>query len=537
MGVSFKLSLIGLPRVMTADGREIPLKGAKTMGLLTILVMAEGRPITREWLQDRLWSASGPVHGRDSLKKAVANIRRTFQAEGADVIVTDGGPVAIDPKLITAETPSAEVLRSGLAGGTLLEGLDAIQDNEFRDWLGQARRDLAMRAARRDAGEHRQRLAIDSVRHPSGDDRSQIYGDLMLNRIAKLLRLDDAFDILDLRDAASAATYSALLSSRVIVQGDRIVFDLILRRMSDQRILLGKEILIDTAELLGEELRAWLVEMAWQITRALQRYLLPEDVPSMMASHRAIHGIEKLLRHRETGLASIESSFRSAIELNPRGVYYAWLAYLGAFSFEEMKGLNLSDMRDRTNQMAEKARELDPDNPQVRALLAHSYGFICKDFERAAEMLRPIMDAPGDSPIVLHSLALFHFYTGDFPSAKRTAELARRLGGNHPFSYAFDTTCAMIEFVAGNFEAAARYGESALQRQSFHTEKYEPSLRYLAASHAHLGNMDRGREIWRSLCAQSSAEQQIEAVASGAVAPQEMSRELLNKGFRLLSRN
>ena len=534
MHSSFKLSLIGHPRIVGACGNTLPLKSGKSMALLAMLVLAEGRPLSRAWLQDKLWSRSEPGHGRDSLKKAIAKLRGTFGEHGADVIVTDGGPVSINPDLICADYAGQALDGVGTLGETLLQGLDEIRDDEFRDWLRHMRQEICGRLVAKDTLSTRQELAIEKVRHLAGDEKGVIVGDLILNRIVKLMRLDDNFDVVDLRDRQAEPTHGASLSARVLIQGPKIVLDLILRRVSDQRILLGREIVIDEMDILGDDMRSWLVNVTGQISRGLQRYLAPEDRPAIMASHQMMRGIDMLMRNDDGQLDKIEKAFLNAIEMSPRGVYYAWLAYLGAFSFEERKGLNSRDLRDRTDMIAEGVLEHDPDNALARALLAHCYGFVCKDLDRAAELVRPIRDEPSDNPLVHHCLGLFDFYSGNLDRARRSAMTSRLIGGNHSFSFGFDTTCMMIDFSKGDFASAIKFGESALRRQSLCLTKFEPSLRYLAAAQALNGDLSQARESWELLCRQSSADRQLEAVASGLVAPQQTSKEFLSKGFRLI---
>ncbi|MEL7117447.1 MAG: hypothetical protein AAGP08_17995, partial [Pseudomonadota bacterium] len=485
-------------------------------------------------------SAAARFALRHSLKKAIASLRRSFGALGSELILTDGGPVALNHALIDIEDLTTPAAREALSQSELFEGLDDIRDEEFQDWLRQKRYDVDAALDRVAAGRMgeaplplRLSIAIEQARCLDGDPRVSFVGDLILNRLMQLMRQEDNFDVLDLRSGVVPEMYaSCTLVLRVLSHSGKLVLSLSVNRLCDNQVLLGREQVIEEADLLGDRLQSWLVQIADQTNSAMMRFGASDDQADDFAARKAATAIETLLRHGGPALATVEHALETATATQPRGVYYAWLAYLSAFKFEELKGLSPRDWLARTDALAEKSLALDPGNPLSRALLGHVYGFVFKDFHKAAEILRPIEANPGDQPMAYQALSLFKFYTGDVAGARHLAQVGRNAGTFHPFSYGLSTTCAMIDLVKGDFARAAQFGEEALQRQQLNKRTYEPTLRYLAAAYTQLDAPDRARDLWGKLFQQSSEQAQLRAVEGGSLSPNPVAAELVAESFQ-----
>jgi DNA-binding SARP family transcriptional activator len=76
-----RIRLLGGLAVARPDGTTVPVeewRTGKTMDLLRLLALANGRPVRQQSLIDRLWPAAGPERGRGSLRTASSQIRRTI---------------------------------------------------------------------------------------------------------------------------------------------------------------------------------------------------------------------------------------------------------------------------------------------------------------------------------------------------------------------------------------------------------------------------------------------------------------------------
>jgi TolB-like protein/Tfp pilus assembly protein PilF len=184
-----RLDLLGGFRLTSHDGETLEVRAKKNRALLGVLAVAPNQEATRHKLAALLWSDRGEEQARDSLRQALAAIRKDFTGLGADALALVGDRVALNPKLFTIDVTEfeaasasrdiAELRRAAaLYAGPFLDGLSTF-DNAFEDWLREVRADLSLRAidafqllAESESGIERvaicERLvALDPLREPS----------------------------------------------------------------------------------------------------------------------------------------------------------------------------------------------------------------------------------------------------------------------------------------------------------------------------------------------------------------------------------
>lgn len=509
----FDLHLLGPVRLFAPGGDDVTPRGMKARGLLAILAMARGRPLHRATLQDRLWSDRGEAHGRDSLKKALAELRRAFGEDAPATLRMEGGTVALAPERI-------EVDAFGPAAGDpfapeFLEGIP-IHDEVFTAWLRQTRSELSRgRPGSRGGVEPpraiatRYALALGPVRHVEGDSLGHMLGDVLLSRLAASFRAFDFFDLRDARDGGANAGGDdgigpdATLDCRVLTASDRVMLAFGLRRAGDHRLIWSATRQFETARLRGSQLDICASELADQVVGALSRPESLGDPSWHLAARHAIEGIERILDRGRYDLAAASRALRRAIEIEPRGSYYAWYAFLHAHQLEASKGTTRAEIREHADMVCARALERDPHNGLSRSLLTHVYGFVFHDFDRAHELIDPLEASPPDTPMYHYAHGLLRFYTGRLDAARGAIARACRIGRYNPYAYAFSSALCMVEAIRGASDDAIRFGEESLSREQRTGTSFEPTLRYLALAHARAGNTGTAREIWQRIRRQS----------------------------------
>ena len=75
MGVEpFEIQLLGPVKVALA-GRELTIGGRRQRGLLALLVLERGRPVSSERLADELWQGRPPAGFETTLRSYVSRLR------------------------------------------------------------------------------------------------------------------------------------------------------------------------------------------------------------------------------------------------------------------------------------------------------------------------------------------------------------------------------------------------------------------------------------------------------------------------------
>jgi adenylate cyclase len=142
-----ELRLLGSIELRGRDGAVATPRGAKAKALLACLALAGGEPWPRRKLMGLLWSDRGEEQARDSLRQALAELRRALGEPSP--LVSDNHAVALDPALVAADAVAfVRLVAAGrpadacaLYRGALLDGL-AVNDAAFTAWLAAERRRL-----------------------------------------------------------------------------------------------------------------------------------------------------------------------------------------------------------------------------------------------------------------------------------------------------------------------------------------------------------------------------------------------------------
>ncbi len=152
-----ELSLLGGFCAEWSSGQTLDLASKKACALLAYLALHPGRLLhSREVLADLLWSESGPIQARASLRQAVAALRRACQAAAPGLLVVETDRIGIDDvhlqidvhafeRLLADSTPEALASAMALFRGPLLGGF-AVHAPVFEGWL-QVERDRLTEAA------------------------------------------------------------------------------------------------------------------------------------------------------------------------------------------------------------------------------------------------------------------------------------------------------------------------------------------------------------------------------------------------------
>jgi TolB-like protein len=225
------------------DGTEIPVRSTKLRAMLAMLATAaEGRR-TRAWLQDTLWSRSGHEHGRASLRRALADLRRLMGEDFERLFEVTNAEIRLRPE--------ARRLVGTPADGAFLEGMD-IAEEGFEDWLRSRRQADRGDAAQADTAPAlpaqarasrpaplfvaqapdriQPALAILPLAAARGGDGAGTLGDMIAEELSRALSRCHMFDVishlscrgLDTRSVALAEIRQMLATDYVVAGTYRI---------------------------------------------------------------------------------------------------------------------------------------------------------------------------------------------------------------------------------------------------------------------------------------------------------------------------
>lgn len=152
------INLFGGLSVIGEDGAQIPIRGAKTQGLVSYLALNMGMPPSRDRLMALFWGDRSTDQARQSLRQALAKLRRLLETGSPDVLQADPDRVGFNAEKVRVDveeftrlasdgSPDAGISAAALVTGPLLEGLYG-QHSDLEDWIVSERQRIATLAVR-----------------------------------------------------------------------------------------------------------------------------------------------------------------------------------------------------------------------------------------------------------------------------------------------------------------------------------------------------------------------------------------------------
>ncbi|WP_157973556.1 hypothetical protein [Tropicimonas sp. IMCC34043] len=537
----FRLQLMGTLGLIAPSGRDVTPKMAKTRGILAYLALSEEKPISRATLQDLFWSDRMPRQGRDSLKKALSELRRCFDEAAAPPLESTGGPVVLRQGELEIDLfdGSWQAAAAALHRPLFLDGLNIV-DPAFVCWRDEVRQRLdaqrkttmppvvagplppATQPPARELAptelpasgppEQRRRAPFSvGVLPPAclANDLAAVhFSNAMLDALQRALIHSGMFEVQDFRPiplngALGNRSADLLLTCRGTTDGDVVSISMQLGSLAGNHVVWTREVSLAARLTNGAELAMHASAAVDQISEKVGRFdglSRPEHV----AARNVLTAIDHIYRLTESDLEAADAALGEAISHVQTSPFYAWRAFLAAFQVEKFGRTGSGEILDRAEFYSERALELDRHNPLALALVAHVQSFVFRDTDRAQELVSSVRDLASQNVMLADTFSMLHFYTGDYDSARRHAETACRLARSNPFRYTFTTSLAMSQLMLGNHRDAATSARQALAQHPVRNGfKYEPTLRTLAAACSWSGDLDAGRAALLQLDGQS----------------------------------
>ncbi|MBR9891379.1 hypothetical protein GYB14_06760 [bacterium] len=530
----FSLRLLGVLELRDGAGQVCTPRLAKTQALLAILAVAKGAPVHRARLQDLLWSDRAPRQGRDSLRKALSDLKKCFGSGPDNPVETIGGPVRLDAEKVDVDLWSSPVA-SALYTPQFLEGID-IRDCEFNIWLAEVRArlvpDQPAEAQPRPPSPAAIEAAAPDVR-PSplfeigflpanvdgADPKTARVAQLFMDNLAELMEQSAVVRVYDFRwqrtgIAEASRGPDVFLNLSATSFGDEIVLTSAFLHVATNRTILASTVHPAMSELNG----LWLARQSAALFDQLCEKMVRFDAfgrEEHVAAKKVFAAVDRTFRLTNCDLDQAGAMLDEACAMIESSTAFAWNAFLTAFRVEKLGRARHPDLLARAEYLAAKAFALDPHNPLTVALVAHVYGFVLRDKDRAAELLVPMREQSQKVPMLADSLAMHCFYTGDFRAARAFASEAAQVGRFNPFRYSFTTSLAMCNLMTGDYGPAISNAKAALAQHPVRGgHLYEPTLRTLAAAAGLAGEVEVGRHAYRILSEQGNYSP-LEHLASG----------------------
>jgi TolB-like protein len=506
---TIEINLFGACVVRSAQPGGFELTGAKHKALFALLATAPFGRRTRPFLQDTLWGTACYDTGRQSLRRALSDIKQIMGDRFAEVLSSTNSDLTLD---------LGRVCFIGRPGsGELLEGIN-LREEGFNRWLGAIRLDpqqvysLYSLSSQPPVAPMLPLIAVLPFRTIAGEPGHAVLGDWLAEEVCRSLSRSNLTAVISHwssraldHKTVDIATVRARLNVDYCVVGtlrvgaSEIVLDADFVDTVSGRILWTRQFVGPPDNFLGRS-----AEGIAEIVRAVGGTIADDAIAhvsdrrlSDLEDHRLlVAGVGLMHRPALRDFAKSRELIEEALRRAPNAAEaHAWFGKWHILSvFNRWSTDPAKDTRIAVDCTA-RALDINPENAFCLTIDGFAQNNLLRRMDIAsARYDEALRRNPNESLAWLLKGAL-HSFRDEAATAVAAAEKARALSPIDPFQYYYESLGSTALFAAGRYVEALELADRSLQRHDRHIS----TLRAKAASLHCLGRAPEARAAAREI--------------------------------------
>ncbi|HYE38354.1 MAG TPA: adenylate/guanylate cyclase domain-containing protein [Ramlibacter sp.] len=219
---------------------------------------------------------------------------------------------------------------------------------------------------------------------------------------------------------------------------------------------------------------------------------------SLDAFDSVLKAMSRLYRFTDESFRETGELLDRATSLDPGYAQaHAYTAWRLNFVLGENRSPDPAKDRARALAAAERALELDPEDPFVLCVAAHIHGFTGKDLDMGSDLYDRALALNENSAFAWGLSALNRAYLGEAEDAMERLRNVWRLNPYDPMNFYFWIVAGIAEFVAGRYEECIAW----TRKSSRANPRFLAAMRTLAAALALSGDEEGARAVAQQLLA------------------------------------
>lgn len=519
-----RVQTIGGFQMTDAGGQDLTPRGAKTRGLLAILLLTPDRRRSRRWIEAKLWSDRGTEQASGSLRQALTEIRRCLGTE-SDKLHADREHVALasdafildldfDPDTATAQLNE---------GRELLEGLD-VRDPEFESWLREQRSTLDNSAAATSGMVPAVAGSLTGSLPPGGllgsalgaaqtarftltlepsSDGARVENLVALSLANQVGRLISEYAIVDIigPGAARAQLGPAQegLRLRVDVIADDRQTNLLARLEAADRpqILWSNQASVrGTGPAIMEDGQfSRLAHNAAETALDLIPRLVEADSSLFRAEALTARALREMFSFDGGRLRIADGMLNEAAQISPTPQLDAWRALVRMFMVVERTEVDEEELRQEAGEFARRALDEAAGNALVLGIVGKVRVLLDGDVAGGGALATDAVRLSPGNPVGLSGLATAMMRDGHCGEAVNLAERGRLIARNSPYVHWWGLFCCLAHIANGDYANAIMAAEAVNAR----APNFRAPLRHLYALYTHSGDIEGAARVSEKL--------------------------------------
>jgi TolB-like protein len=478
------LRLYGPFSAIWADGQSLEISSSKQRALLALLATAPDGIRTRSWIQDMLWSLSGPDLGRASLRRALSNFRKIFRERFDYVFSVSNMDIRLRPNAVS--------IIGSPADGKFLEGI-VVQEPGFLTWVNEKRENYTSAAESAPATIPRssiQKLSPSIATIPfttlPAKESDGMLGDMFAQEITRVLSRSQIVDVISHLSCRNVHSRSINLDElRQMLGVDYVIYGTI-RTDNIQFKLDADFINTETGRVCWTRGFEGLLtdffngqdNVVNELGVRIGQTILSESIelaacnPLPDAATHALFMSGIALMHRQTlsSFSKARVQIEEVIRRVPKNsILHAWLAKWYILSIQQGWSTDLSKDSQQASERSRQALDLNPEcafslviDGFIQNNLMKQYDKSCHRFDEAIQI------EPNNALAWLLKGTLLAFMD-EGKTAVSCTNRARSLSPLDPHKYFFDSLSATACLADRDYETALRLAVRSLRANSRHT--------------------------------------------------------------------
>jgi TolB-like protein len=470
-----KISLFGPCIVQSIQDGRYAITGAKHRAIFALLATAPLGRRTRNFLQTTLWGTHCFDTGRQSLRRALSDIKHLLGDDFAELIDTTHADITLDLRKVRFD---------GRAGdGLFLDGID-IREKGFVSWVDGIRTNpdqlgalsgsaLTARAPVQPV------VAVLPFSALGGDPIDVTLGDWFAEQICRSLSRSRLLAVIShlsgrelVRQTIDIAAVRTKLRADFCVMGSlrregaRVVLDADLIDTASSQILWTEEYCLPAdnfTERAGEVIQTILSHVASSIAEDAVRHARQSD-PTRIDSHRLlIAGVTLMHRRTLHEFALARSLLEEALRRAPYSAEsHAWLGKWYVLSVFNGYSTDAAQETSLAIDSTARALDLEPDDAFCLTIDGFAQNNLRKRLDIATARYDLAIEKSPSCSLAWLLRGALHAFRDEGEEAVHATERGRRLSPLDPFGYFYDTLTATAYLAASDYEQALDLADRSL---------------------------------------------------------------------------
>ncbi|MCK1735886.1 hypothetical protein IVA79_18550 [Bradyrhizobium sp. 138] len=496
-----EIGLFGACVVRSATRGRFEITGAKHKGLFALLATAPFGRRTRSFLQDTLWGTACYDTGRQSLRRALTDIRQIMGDAFSEVLTSTNSDITLDLSRVSF------IGRPG--GGELLEGL-VIREDGFGRWLRALRLNqeqiysLYSLASQPPPAPMLPSVAVLPFRTITGSAGHGVLGDWLAEEACRSLSRSNLIAVIshlssraldhhtvDISEIRTRLAVDYCVAGTLRVASDEIVLDADLLDVVSGRILWTRQFVGPHETFLKRS-----AEGISEIVVAVGRAIADDTIAHVAGRHLReiddhrllLAGVDLMHRPSLRDFAKSRELIEEALRRAPHSAEtYAWFGKWHVLSV--FNGWSTDPKRDTECAVGCTARSLDidPENAFALTIDGFAQNNLLRRLDTARERYSAALRFNPNEPLAWLLSGALHAFQDEADAAVSATERARRLSPIDPFQYFYESLTASALLVACRYEESLSFANRSLQRHDRHISTLRTKI-------AALHYLDRGAE-------------------------------------------